>query len=228
MSLAAMASGTTVGDPSVLKNSQVPVAGSVQTHVVESYPSINNGSLSDPTQRTCVNEPGVKSTYTDYVYLEKNEDRFDLYTLEKILNGGYNVVTLCPGENGSMPKSITEGFAADDVGPGDAYIGVHQMGGILIRGDVTFSNKTTGVADSPDADNPSVVGGYFGDTFPKGCFINSRTNNNDSVNFYLGSSNSLITVDNGYTLVNGNRYGQQLGSNLESTTQAILMSTTSL
>ena len=217
VSLAAVAAGTTVSDPSVLMYNQVPVAGYVQLHVVDSYPSINNGNLSDPTQRTYDNKPGVKSTYTDYVYLEKNEneDRFNLYTLEKILNGGYNVVTLCPGENGSMPKVVTEAerLSPEQVGPGDAYIACHQMGGLLIRGDVTFSSGTSGVADSPNADNPSVVGGYFGDTSRKGCFINARTNNNDSVNFYLGSSNSLITVNNGYTMVNGKVYGQRFADN---------------
>ena len=209
VSLAVVAKDTPVNDPSVLtnKNNLIPLGETLQTHNVELYPSIDNGQIpsTDPVQRTYVNEPGVKSTYTDYVYLKKNEDSFDLYSLEKILSGGYNVVTLCPGENESMPKSIA---STADVGQGDAFIGCHQMGSVLIRGDVTFAGKTTGVADSPNADNPNVIGGYFGDTSVKGCFFNGRTNNSDSYNVYLGSSNSIA----GY-FVNGNKYGQEIGGN---------------
>ena len=150
---------------------------------------------------------GTKTNIIDSVILEKNEDHFGLYSLEKILNGGYNVVTLCKGPYKSMPTTVLPENAPNniDVGQGDAFIGCHQMGGLLIRGDVTFTTKVTGIADSPDADNPSVIGGYFGDTNNNICFVNARTNNSDNVPFYLGSSNTVV----GYS-VNGKKYFQQL------------------
>ena len=206
--IAAVAKDTKVDTPASLIDNKIGLNGTVQTHYVSNYPIIPKDY--DPTtetgteMRTIVNTPGVKTVYTDIVHLEKNEDQFDLYTLEKILGGGYNIITLCPGTNESMPKGVTD--VVSTVGQGDAFIGCHQMGSVLIRGDVTFAAKVTGIADSPDADNPSVVGGYFGRTTSSQCFVNNRTNNEDHVDFYLGSSNSVI----GY-YINGTKYGQALG-----------------
>ena len=208
--LYAVPAGTEVNSPGTL-NEMIPVGTSIQGHGVISTPSINNNYTYDENQtdppRIVEMIPGVKTEITDVVYLEKNNDRFNLYTLEKILNGGYNVVTLCNGPKESMPKNVvpTEPAYSGGVGQGDAYIGCHQMGGVLIRGDVTFAQKVTGIADSPNADNPSVIGGYFGDTAAYGCFVNNRTNNHDDVPFYLGSSNTVIG-----RLVNGNKYEQEL------------------
>ncbi|MEE3404045.1 MAG: FctA domain-containing protein, partial [Acutalibacteraceae bacterium] len=149
---------------------------------------------------------GTKTNIIDTVVLEKNDDTFGLYSLEKILSGGYNIVTLCKGPNESMPKTVMPDGSQVEVGQGDAYIGCHQMGSVLIRGDVTFAAKVTGLADSPNADNPSVIGGYMGATTGHQAFINNRTNNTDYVPFYLGSSNTVVG-----NLVNGANYYQAVG-----------------
>ena len=194
----------------------IQVKSYINTHGVIFYPSIPKDY--DPSTETGTAQRVIEShqssdtgktyaTFTDIVYLQKNADEFDLYSLEKLLNGGYNVVTLCPGENESMPKAVDDTVTAEQVGQGDAYIGCHQMGSVLVRGDATFGSNGKGLADSPNADNPSYVGGYFGDTpGEKKCFINSRTNNDDHVNFYLGSSNEIVG-----NYVNGIRYAQELG-----------------
>ena len=214
VSLSAVPADTTVNDPSPLLGmyEKIAIGGTVQTHEVESYPSIDNGDTSDPEQRVQQKGEGVVEI-TDIIHLVKNEDRFNLYTLEKLLNGGYNVVTLCPGTNGSMPR----GVAADaQPGPGDAFIGCHQMGSILVRGDVAFASKVTGISDSPQAQSPVVVGGYFGNTSQSGCFIPGRTGDRDKdaggvcANFYVGSINSI--VEGGRTYVNGKPYQQEIGA----------------
>ena len=216
VSLAAVPAGTHIQNPDDIKNRAIDVGGTVQSHVVELNPSIDNGVIpqTEPAQRTYVNDPGVKTVYTDHIYLKKNDDQFSIYTIEKLLNAGYNVVTLCNGTNGSMPKAVTNDLSESAVGQGDAYIGCHQMGSILVRGDVTFASKVTGISDSPDAQSPVVVGGYFGRTSQGGCFIPGRTGDRDTFaggvcgDFYVGSTNSV--VDSNGTLINGDRYQQEL------------------
>ncbi|MCR5565409.1 MAG: Cna B-type domain-containing protein [Clostridiales bacterium] len=208
--LYAFPSGTSITKPADLTGQAMKIGDMVQTHEIISYPDIykdkTNANDNTNTHREVVTETGVKSTITDTVFLEKNDDEFNLYSIEKLLNGGYNVITLCDGPYKSMPQDVVAGAWNGTVGQGDAFIGCHQMGSVLIRGDVTFASKVTGLADSPMADNPSVIGGYIGNTQAYNCFINNRTNNTDDVPFYAGSSNTIL----GNT-VNGHTYNQQLG-----------------
>ena len=211
VSLAVVTEGTMVSNPTILRDRKntVMLGSAVNTHIVESYPSINNGDTSDPTQRIMVSGEG-ENVVTDIIHLKKNDDHFSLYTLEKLLNGGYNVITLCPGTNGSMPKGVTEDSA---VGQGDAFIGCHQMGSILIRGDITFASKVTGVGDSAAAINPAVVGGYFGATSGKADpFVHNRNASVTGfpVHAYMGSSNTVVGE-----YVNGTQYGHADGNKYE-------------
>ena len=185
---------------------EIRVGEYLNEYEVVSYPSIDNGTGTDRVKDD--SDPEVTKIY-DVIHLKKNTDTFDKYgyTLEELLNGGYNIVTLCP--NKKLTKTTTseaEALSPEDIEPGDAFIGCHQMGGILIRGDAFFAAKVTGVADSPDADSPSVIGGMIGDTSGNGCFINSRTNNTDTTDFYAGSGNSIVGK-----FVNGKLHQQEVG-----------------
>ncbi len=213
VSLVAVPEGTAVNNPMALgiDNYTYPrpffpinQGDSLQTHQVISYPSIpkdyDPSTETGPAQRTIERQDDGSIIFTDIVYLEKNTDRFNKYTLEKLLNATYNVVTLCDGPDGDTDFG-------ENVGQGDAYFGIHQMGGILVRGDVQFTSKVTGFADDSRADSPSVVGGLLGDTpYHDGIFVNSRTNNTDNVPFYIGSVNSLAG-----NRINGRTYSQELG-----------------
>ncbi len=137
----------------------------------------------------------------DVIELEKNKDKFTGYTLEAILNG-YNIVTLCPNTVASPSNSGASAF-----GDGDFLMDQHQMGGILVRGDVIYRTGT-GVADSADipASKPSVVGGYVPEF--SNSFFNNRQNNNNGWNGYVGSVNTVVgdhmvnghpVSENGYT-----------------------------
>ena len=154
-------------------------------YVLQEGQYVNNAKIIDypDTQkeperikRTSVEDPTWEDVI-DIVSLKVNTDSYSGYTLEEILTD-YNVVTLCP--NG-----------AGNPGTGDAYLGCHQMGGVLIRGDAVFASKTTGVADSYAVSKPSVIGGRIGTTSHNNCFINNRTDNIHANNFYTGSINSV-------------------------------------
>ena len=213
VALVAVPEGTAVNNPMALgiDNYTYPrpffpinQGDSLQTHQVISYPSIpkdyDPSTETGPAQRTIERQDDGSIIFTDIVYLEKNTDRFNKYTLEKLLNATYNVVTLCDGPDGDTDFG-------ENVGQGDAYFGIHQMGGILVRGDVQFTSKVTGFADDSRADSPSVVGGLLGETpYHDGIFVNSRTNNTDNVPFYIGSVNSLAG-----NRINGRTYSQELG-----------------
>ena len=210
--LYAVPAGTSVTTPSNLSDGTdlISLGSYIQGHEVESYPNIpkdyDPSTETGTVQRIIEKTAGEKTDITDVVYLKKNEDSFNRYSLEKLLNGGYNVVTLCPGENESMPKNMTD--SVDEVGQGDAFIGVHQMGSVLIRGDVTFAAGVAGIADSVDADSDNVIGGYVGKESVNGCFTNTRGDNSlsDHYNFYVGSSNSIAGL-----YINGEKKTQELG-----------------
>ena len=181
------------------QNRKLPEGSGIQTHILTQYTNIpkdyNPSAETGKAKRIIDDDPGVLTTITDILYLDKNEDSFNLYSIEKLLNGGYNVITLCDGENGDS------GFTTD-VGQGDAYIANHQMGGLLIRGDLVFPAE--GFADSEDADNPSVVDGLISGITQTAIVVNNRHNNDDYVPFYMGSLN---TVAGDY--VNGTHYGDE-------------------
>ncbi|MBR2661898.1 MAG: hypothetical protein IKE15_10975, partial [Clostridia bacterium] len=204
---------TTGYDGNVMK-----IGDTVQTHTVVSYPVVQKDYVYDETAenppRIIENIPGVKQVLTDVVYLDVPNDHFKLYSLEDVLDGGYNVVTLCYGPKGD------EEFGAD-VGQGDAYIAKHQMGAVLIRGDLDIDENgdVSGLADSYDAINPSVVGGKMDNPNAgiTGPFIHSRPTEyrqmlnkygaDTIVNTYLGSKNNVI----GYYVNDQRHYAQDGG-----------------
>ena len=81
---------------------------------------------------------------------------------------------LCPNEVASPSDSGRDAF-----GDGDFLMEQHQMGGVLVRGDIIHITGTS-VADSAMITKPSVVGGYVpvsGDPF-----FNGRENNDNGWN----------------------------------------------
>ncbi|SNT93233.1 T surface-antigen of pili, partial [Aristaeella hokkaidonensis] len=131
-------------------------------------------------------EDGVDYWY-DVVELTKDTSKFPSYTLEYILNS-YNVVALCDNTEG------TDG----NPGQGDVNLRVHQMGGVLVRGDLLLGvggsegNIPSGIADSRLADKPSVVGGQIIGLTTNGPFVSARGDNYDIVPFYLGSAGNTV------------------------------------
>ena len=119
----------------------------------------------------------------DVVTLHQNDNKFTGYTLEEILNG-YNIVTLCPNKVASPSNSDASAF-----GDGDFLMEKHQMGGVLIRGDVILVGGS-GLADSADIRKPSVVGGYVPQFVNP--FFNNRQNNDYGWNSYIGSVNTVV------------------------------------
>ena len=118
--------------------------------------------------------------YTDYIYdvveLKENKDSFSSYKLENILNG-YNVVTLCKDTEGTP-------------GQGDVHLKTHQMGGMLVRGDLIVEGAS-GIADSTRADNPTVIGGKITGVTGE-ALLNTRNVNTDIVPLYLGNGENTV------------------------------------
>ena len=168
-----LAAGPHNATPNTVSN--IPEHDYINSSEISAYPT---GTADDHL----VNESDNYIDVYDVVTLHQNDDKFTGYTLEEILNG-YNIVAICPNKVVSPSNSGASAF-----GDGDFMMEQHQMGGVLIRGDVIYI-KGTGVADSPSITKPSVVGGYvppFTDSF-----FNNRQNNNNGWNSYIGSVNTV-------------------------------------
>ena len=133
--------------------------------------------------RTVVLSENYNDIY-DVIELKKNTDKFTGYTLEQILNG-YNIVAICPNKVASPSNSGASAF-----GDGDFLMEQHQMGGVLVRGDIIHVTGT-GVGDSSQINKPSVVGGYIPVTGDP--FFNNRQNNSNGWNTYVGSVNTVVS-----------------------------------
>ena len=187
VALAAVPSGTTITSPADLANNTVAEGGPVQTHKVESYPSIPRDY--DPTgitppQRT-IEKSDDSTVITDIVYLTKNNDKLDDTSLENLLTK-YNVITLCPNDSNPETQEWSDG---NEWGDGDYMDGNHTIGGILVRGDLIayaqFTNIGTGVA----ATSPSAVGGLLPDT---GVQIIGQGHPGKHFDFYVGDDNAIV------------------------------------
>ena len=233
----------TGGTPSLNDGNSYSVlkAGSyVNNARITKYPTFTTGVDHFEQAGTPINENGVDVPTTDIydvVTLDINDDKFDGYSLEYILNG-YNIVTLCPNTTASPSKSGEGAF-----GPGDFLMKNHCMGGVLIRGDIIHETGT-GVADSEFITKPSVIGGYVPANGQP--FINNRENNNYTWNGYIGEMNTVVgdvvngtkasgskqrpdgslrgyTGSAGYTIANANSYmdWDRLQSMVTSTSNAL-------
>ena len=151
----------------------------VNNFKVESYPA----TYVKPERIETPRENEYVTDIYDTVSLTECTDKFDSYTLEYILNN-YNIVTLCPN-NVASPSNSGEGAYGD----GDLLLKQHFMGALLVRGDV-IQMGDHGVADSAMIDAPSVIGGYV--PVKGGTWINSRSNNEQDWNAYIGSVNSVL------------------------------------
>ena len=196
VSISGVPTGTIVNDPVPLINNKVPLNGLVHTHNVVSYPSINNGDISDPTQRTYYNDPGVESVYTDYVYLSKNDDHMTNYTLETLLTK-YNIITVCP------KSDAVHTYNGSTWHNGDFVHNQHTVAGILVREDLIINNFIN-IGGGTEATSPSAVGGaiyYNGTTYtPQLIGGGQSAVRPDNYNFYVGEVNPVL---NGNMLLNG-------------------------
>ena len=170
--------------PRPAQSSPMTIGSYVNKAMVEAYPTgtkdldhFEEDDDSDPSN------PRTRIWDVVSLTMKPDEDKFDGYSLDYILNG-YNIVTLCPNTTASPSNSGESAF-----GDGDFLMKNHCMGGVLIRGDIIHMSGT-GVADSEFIEKPSVIGGYVPANAQP--FINNRENNNNSWNGYVGSVNTVV------------------------------------
>ena len=180
VTLHALPSGTQIVDPNSLsENNQLKIGGIIQTHEIESYPTINSGYTQDPSAEK---PPRIISdgTITDVVYLKKNNDRLNKYisyTLSELLTK-YNVITL----NGDFTDEN------------------HTIGGILVNGNLlgeggAFTNIGSGEkASAPSAVKGSVPARITNERIQLigGGQVRSDNGHPRNIDFFVGGSNSVV------------------------------------